>query len=217
MKSDAELRKDVMAELAWDPSLDADAIGVGVHDGVVTLSGHIGTYAEKAAAAKAVARVAGTRTVAMELDVQLSPQHRRSDTEIASAVWDTLTCRALVPVEHVRVVVEKGWITLSGEVEWDYERRSAEKALRELPGVVGISDLIELRKKPTPENLAQRIHGALERQAGREARRIRIEVKGDEVTLRGDVNSSAERLAAQGAVWSAPGVGRVVNELLVRC
>lgn len=216
MKSDAELRKDVMAELAWDPSLDAEAIGVSVHAGVVTLSGHIGTYAEKTAAAKAAARVAGARAVAVELDVQLSPQHRRSDTEIAAAVWDTLSCRALVPVEQVRVVVEKGWITLSGEVEWDYERRSAENALRELPGVVGISDLIELRKKPTPEHLAQRIQGALERQAGREAKRIRVEVDGDKVTLHGEVNSASERAAAQGAVWSAPGVGRVFNELRSR-
>jgi osmotically-inducible protein OsmY len=216
MKSDADLRNDVMAELAWDPAIDATAIGVAVHGGVVTLTGHIGTYAEKAAAAKAVARVAGAGAVAMELDVQLAPEHRRSDTEIAAAVWDTLTCRAILPIEHVRVVVDKGWVTLAGEVEWDYERRSAEKALRELPGVVGLSDQIELRKKPTAENLAQRIQGALERQAGRAARRIRVEIHGDTVTLHGDVNATSERTAAQGAVWCAPGVGHVFNELRVR-
>lgn len=131
-------------------------------------------------------------------------------------MWDTLSSRALVPVEHVRVVVEKGWITLSGEVEWDYERRSAEKALRERPGVVGISDLIGLRKKPTPAHLAQRIQCALEREAGREAKRIRVEVPGDEVTPHGEVNSGFERATAQGAVWSAPGVAPVFSELRIR-
>lgn len=216
MKPDAELRNDVMAELAWDPALDATSIGVTAHGGVVTLTGHVGTFAEKAAAAKAAARVAGTQAIAMELDVQLSPQHRRSDTEIAAAVWDTLSSRALLPVEKVRVIVDKGWVTLTGEVQWDYERRSAVHALQELPGVVGISDMIELRTRPAPEDLAQRIQGALLRQAGRAARRIRIEVHGDEVTLQGEVDSSAERAAAQGAVWCAAGVGRVFNELRVR-
>jgi osmotically-inducible protein OsmY len=216
MKSDAELRNEVTAELAWDPVLDAAAIDVTVHAGVVTLAGRVGTCAEKAAAAQAVARVAGTRAVAMELAVQPPPQHRRSDTEIAAAVWDTLSNQALVPVEKLGVLVERGWVTLSGEVDWDYERRCAEQALQALPGVVGISDRIALRQRPVPADLAQRIQGALERQAGHAARRIRIELRGDEVTLQGEVDSCAERAAAQGAVWCAPGVGRVLNELRVR-
>lgn len=216
MTSDVELRNDVMAQLASEPSLAAESIGVGVHDGIVTLSGHVGTHAQKTVAAKAAGRVPEARALALELDVQLSPEHRRSDTEIAAAVWDALTTHALVPVEHVRVVVDKGWVTLAGDVEWRYERCSAEKALRELPGVVGISDLIEVKKKPTLECLNQRIQDALERQAVREARRIVIDVQGDQVTLHGEVNSRFERDAVQGAVGSVPGVGRVFNELRIR-
>lgn len=216
MTADLDLRNDVMAELALEPSLGAESIGVGARDGIVTLSGHVGTHAQKLLAAKAAGRVAGVRALALELDVQLSPEHRRSDSEIAAAVLDALATRALVPVEHVRVVVDKGWVTLWGDVEWHYERDSAERALQALPGVVGVSDLIEVRRQPTPQGLAERIQLALERQAQREARRIRIEVRGDEVVLRGDVNSGFERDAALGAVVAVSGVGRVFDELRVR-
>jgi len=216
MKTDAELRNDVMAELALEPLLDAASVGVGVRDGVVTLGGHVATHEQKALATRAAGRVPGVRALALELDVQLSPEHRRSDTDIAVAVCDALATRALLRPEGVRVVVDKGWVTLSGDVEWNYERCSAERALRALPGVVGVSDLIEIRRKPTAEALAERVQAALERQAQREARRVRIEVDGDEVTLRGEVNSRFEREAVQGAVVAVPGVGHVFNELRVR-
>lgn len=216
MKSDAELRNDVMAELALEASLDPACIGVGARDGVVTLSGHVATHEQKTLATRAAGRAPGVRALALELDVQLSPEHRRSDTEIAVAVCDALATRALVQPEGVHVVVDKGWVTLWGDVEWDYERCSAEKALRALPGVVSVSDLIEIRRKPTPEGLAERVQAVLERQARREARRLRIEVNGDEVTLHGEVNSRFEREAVQGAVGAVPGVGRVFNELRVR-
>lgn len=216
MRSDADLRNEVMAELALVPSLVAESIGVGARDGIVTLSGHIATHAQKVLAAKAAGRVAGVRALALELDVQLSPEHRRSDSEIAEAVLDALATRALVPIEHVRVEVDKGWVTLCGDVQWNYERSSAERALQELPGVVGVSDLLELRRKPTPQGLAERIQLALERQAQREARRIRIDVLDDGVALHGEVNSRFERDAAQGAVAAVAGVGRVFNELRVR-
>ena len=214
MKSDAALKRDVEAELAWDPAVRATSIGVAVKDGVVTLTGHLDTYAEKVAAERALRRVAGVKSIALELDVRLSPEHRRSDTDIALAAEQALKWNTLVP-EQVRVMVDRGWVTLQGEVEWDYQRRSAEKAIRPLMGVVGISNDITLKPKLQTGDLQLRIADALKRQAEREARHMDIVVDGSTVTLRGTVNSWHERDAAQGAAWSAPGVRVVINELRV--
>ena len=216
MKTDSQLKKDVTAELEWDPSIDPTHVGVAVADGVVTLTGHLSTFAEKYAIERAVQRVQGVKAIAVELDVKLEPGHRRSDTDIAVAVESALQWHALVPAERIQAQVEKGWVTLKGEVEWDYQRRNAEKATRNLMGVMGVSNAITLKPAVTPAKVADRIREAMARHAEREAKHIEVMVSGSAVTLRGAVDSWAERNAAFGAAWSAPGVLSVVNEIKVQ-
>lgn len=215
MKTDSELKKDVLSELSWDPLVPEARIGVAVTDGVVTLTGHLDTYAEKVAAKEAVERVGGVKTIALELEVIPSGIHQRSDTEIAAAVQHALSWNTSVPQNRVHVTVEKGWVSLSGELDWNFQRRALERMIRPLKGVAGIVDNIRLKSLPQPENLASRIEAALTRQAVREARRIEISVDGSVVTLSGRVHSWAERNAAEGATWSAAGVARVNNQLTI--
>ena len=215
MKTDNDLKRDVTAELAWDPAVKATAIGVAVKDGVVTLTGHLETFAEKHAAERALRRVAGVKAIALELDVKLSFDHKRSDTDIAVSAEQALKWSTLVPVEAIRLTVDHGSVTLQGEVEWDYQRRSAEKAIRPLMGVVGISNEITLRVRPRATDLSRKIQEALTRQALREAKHIQVDVDGTTVKLSGTVHSWQERAAAQGVAWAAPGVHAVVNELRI--
>lgn len=215
MKTDAELKKDVLSELSWDPLVPEARIGVSVHNGVVTLTGHLDTYAEKVATQRAVERVSGVKTIAVELEVIPTGAHQRSDTEIASAVQHVLSWNTSVPPQRIAVSVEQGWVTLSGELDWNFQRRALERMIRPLKGVAGIIDNIRLKSMPMPENLAGRIEAALTRQAMREARRIEIAVDGSVVTLNGQVHSWAERNAAEGAAWSASGVSRVNNQLTI--
>ncbi|NMM14604.1 MAG: BON domain-containing protein [Rhodoferax sp.] len=215
MKTDSDLKKDVLTELSWDPLVPEARVGVAVNDGVVTLTGHLDTYAEKVAARRAVERVSGVKAIAVEVDVVPMGIHQRSDTEIATAVEHALGWNTSVPQDRVKVTVEKGWVTLSGELDWNFQRRAVERMVRPLKGVVGITDNIRLKALPIPVNLSNRIQDALTRQAMREARRIEISMDGSVVTLRGHVHSWAERSAAEGATWSAPGVSRVNNQLTI--
>lgn len=216
MKTDSQLQKDVLAELAWDPSINATHVGVAVNDGVVLLSGHLDTFSEKHAVEMAAQRVAGVRAIAVELDVKLEPHHQRSDTEIAAAIETALEWHALVPQDRIQVKVEKGWVTLRGEVDWDYQRHNAEIAARPVTGVRGLTNHITLRERKTTEYLAQRIHDALARHAQAQADQIQIAVDAHTAVLRGTVTSMAESSAAQAAAWTAPGISRVVNELRVQ-
>ena len=215
MKTDAELKKDVVDELAWDPAVNASAVGVAVRDGVVTLTGHLDTYAEKAAVERVLKRVGGVKAIALELDVRLAPGHVRSDTDIARAAEQALGWNSLVPATKVRVIVDKGWVTLQGQLEWDYQRQSAEKAVRALVGVVGLSNEIAITPRAAPADVTRRIREALTRQAQREVKHLDVQVNGATVTLQGQVHSWHERNAAQGAAWSAPGVVQVINELSI--
>ena len=215
MKSDTQIRDDVLAELRWDPAVNETDVGVIVKGGNVTLTGHLSSFAEKYAAERAVQRVIGVRGVAVELDVRLPLSHQRTDAEIAAAVERVIAWHTLIPAEKVHPRVEKGWVTLNGEAEWDYQRRAAEGAVRNLLGVTGVTNLITLKPRVKADIVEGRIREALERQADREARRIEVGVAGTAVTLRGKVHTLAERQAAQGAAWSAPGVTRVVNDILV--
>lgn len=216
MKTDEQLKDDVVMELEWDPAVHATQVGVAVKNGVVTLTGHLDTFAEKFAVEKAVARVQGVQALAVEMDVKLEPGHHRSDSEIAAAVESALKWHAQLPADRIQVMVEKGWVTLKGEVDWDYQRQSASKAARALTGVVGVSNALSLKPAAVPANLNLRIREALKRHAEREARDIAVEVHGTVVTLRGRVDSLAERAAVCGATWSAPGISSVINELKVR-
>lgn len=215
MKSDAQLRSDILAELNWEPAINATEIGVIVKDGVVTLTGHLDSYAHKRAAERAAQRVRGVKALATELAVKLGAGYERTDADIALAAEHALEWNVLVPEDRIRAMAEKGWITLSGEVDWEYQRATAEKAVRDLLGVTGVSNLITVKPKFDASDVANKIRDALARQADREARKIEIVVNGAEVTLRGKVHSWAERTAAQGAAWSAPGVATVVNNLVV--
>ena len=216
MKTDSDLKNDVLSELSWDPLVPEARVGVTVNDGVVTLSGHLDTYAEKVAARRAAERVSGVKAIAVELDVIPPGIHQRSDTEIAAAVQHALSWSTSVPPNRLKVTVEKGWVTFSGELDWNFQRRALERMVRPLKGVAGIIDNIRLKALPVPANLSTRIQEALTRQAQREARRIEISVDGSVVTLRGHVHSWAERNAAEGVTWAAPGVSRVNNELTVQ-
>lgn len=215
MKTDIQLKGEVTDELAWDPAINSAAIGVAVRDGVVTLSGQLNTYAEKHAVERAVRRVAGVRGLAIDLDVKLAPEHRRTDAEIAEAAIAAMRWHSMVPDDRVKVQVEDGWVTLSGELEWGYQYASAEQAVRPLLGVRGLTNNIVVKPRVSAKDLAQQITAALTRHAEREAHRIGVEVDGGVVTLTGKVDSMAEHDAAIGTAFSARGVARVVDQLRV--
>ena len=167
MKTDSELKKDVLNELQWDPVVPEARVGVAVRDGVVTLSGHLDSYAEKYAIKRAVERVSGVKALAIELTVIPVGSHQRSDTEIAAAVEHALSWSSTIPEDRVKVVVEKGWVTASGELDWNYQRQAVERLVRPLKGVMGFTDNVHLKKTPVAMILSGRIQEALTRQAMR--------------------------------------------------
>lgn len=215
MKTDSQLKANVIDELAWDPAINATGIGVMVTDGVVTLTGHLNSFAEKEAVERAIQRVDGVRGIALELDVKISAEHKRSDSEIAQAAATSLRLNSLVPYDKIKVMVENGWVTLSGEVDWSYQLVRAEQCIRPLAGVHGLYNRITIKPRASGKNIGEQITAALTRQAMREARHISVEVEGGVVTLKGTVHSLAEREAAVGAAFSAQGVSRVVDKLKV--
>lgn len=215
MKSDHQLKIDVTDELAWDPAVDAADIGVIVNKGVVTLTGHLDTFVEKHAAERAVRRVAGVRGIAIELDVKLAPKHKRSDSEIAQAAAAALRWHAMVPADRVQVEVQDGWVTLTGEVDWAYQRACAEQGIFPLVGVRGLNNDISVKQRASNKDVGDQITAALRRHAEREAHHLAVEVEGSVVTLRGTVHSMSEHDAAIGAASATHGVSRVVDQLEV--
>jgi osmotically-inducible protein OsmY len=199
MKTDHQLKTEVIDELDWDPAVNATHVGVAVRDGAVTLSGHLDTLAERYAAERAVLRVQGVKGIALDLDVKLDPRHQRSDAEIAAAAEAAFRWHALVPADRICVKVESGRITLGGEVDWEYQRHEAEQAVRTLTGVTGITNAITLKALPTPADVSSRIRDALVRQAQKDATEIEVSVAGSAITLRGKVHSWSERGAASSA------------------
>jgi osmotically-inducible protein OsmY len=215
MKTDLQLKDDVLSELAWDPAVHAQAIDVTVKDGVVALSGHLGTFAEKRAVEKAVRRVTGVRGLALDLDVQLAPEHRRTDSDIARAALAALQWHAWVPHERLHVQVEDGWVTLTGQVDWHYQLASAEQCIRPLLGVRGITNRITVKSPVTESEVSRQIVGALTRHAQREANRIEVGVQGSVVTLAGTVDSLPEHDAVVAVANATRGVSRVVDHLAI--
>jgi osmotically-inducible protein OsmY len=191
-------------------------VGVAANDGVVTLTGHVASHAEKYAAERAAQRVKGVKALAIEITVKLPASDQRTDADIALAAERGLEWSALVPANRVKPLVEGGWITLDGEVDWEYQRKAAEKAVRNLMGVTGVSNLIKITPKVVPSDVERRLRDALVRQARHEAEQIDITVSGSQVNLRGKVHSWADFNAAQHAAWSAPGVTSVMNDLMVQ-
>ena len=215
MKTDAELQKDVMNELKWEPLIKAAEIGVGVKNGVVTLSGNVDHYYKKSAAERAAARVFGVKAVAEEIQVRLPGSLKRSDEGIAGAASNALGWNASVPHDRVKVQVQDGVVTLSGQVDAWYQKNEAENAVRYLMGVVSVNNLITIKPAVKPLDVKDKIEGAFQRNALIDARRIRIEAHGGKVTLRGSVRSRAERAEAEWAAWAAPGVTDVENDIIV--
>lgn len=214
-KQDMALKQDILDELEFDPSFDASDIGVGVEDGIVTLSGHVASYAQKSAVERAVGRVKGVRGIAVELEVRFPGTTSFADDEIARRVLDVLSWRSDVPTDKVQVKVQKGWVTLNGRLDWNYQKVAAGDAVRTLEGVKGLSNLIEIGARVSNVDVKRHIEEALKRDAEVEAHGIRISVEGDKVILEGNVKAWHERAAAERAAWATPGVTIVEDRLIV--
>lgn len=215
MKTDLELQEDVLAELKWEPAVHAAHIGVGAKNGIVTLSGHVPNYGEKYGAERAAQRVHGVQAVANELAVKLLSGSERTDEDIAAACVNALNANYSVPVDKIKVVVRDHWIMLDGEVEWQYQKNAAEKSVRYLSGVVGVSSKIRIKPQLAPSDVKNKIEEAFKRSAEIDAKRISVETHDGQVILHGNVHSWAEVKKAQQAAWSAPGVTSVENDIRV--
>jgi osmotically-inducible protein OsmY len=215
MKNDNDLQHDIMEDLRWDPSIDASKIGVAASNGVVTLTGGVPSYFQKQTAERIAKRVAGVRAVANDIDVQLPSAVQKTDSGIATTALNALKWSASVPDENIKVFVSKGWVTLEGDVEWNYQREAAEKAVEALIGVKGVTNRIGVSPHIKSREVKSEIKAALHRYAELESRNIEVDAMDSTVTLRGSVRSWAERKEAENAAWMAPGVTQVKNEIVV--
>ncbi|MGZ4778697.1 MAG: BON domain-containing protein [Thermoanaerobaculia bacterium] len=212
--ADSTLQHDVLDELEWDPSIDASKIGVSVDSGVVTLTGHVATYAEKIAAEGIAKRMKYVSAVANDIEVNVDGV--RNDTDIATAALDAIRWNAALPKDKVKVMVADGWVTLEGDLDWNYQRRVAFDTIRNLRGVRGVKNNIAVIPKAKVADVKEKIEAALRRSAELDAKKISVETSDGRVTLRGSVRSWVEHEDAVNAAWAAPGVRNVVDELRVR-
>jgi osmotically-inducible protein OsmY len=215
MKSDRDIERDVRDELQWEPDLDATDIAVSARDGVVTLTGFVKSYTDKYEAEAAAKRVAGVSGIANDLEVRMPSVDERPDPEIARDAVSAIKSQLPISSEHIKVVVKNGWVTLEGQAEWQYQKSTAENAVRRIKGVKGVSNLIMLKPRAEPTGIKNKIMEAFKRNAELDANRIHIEANGSEVILKGTVRSWIEREEAERVAWSAPGVTRVEDRIVV--
>lgn len=213
---DFDLRKDILEELEWDPSIDARTIGVAIEDGIVSLTGHVPSYADKVNAEKIVKRVHGVFGVANDIEVALPLNAERNDIDIARSTLNALDWNVAVPKDRVKVSVTKGWVTLDGDVEWYFQKRAAEDAVRNLAGVRGVTNKVTVKTRMArAQDVKQKIEAALKRNAELDAKKITVDTAEGKVTLSGSVRSWIEREDAVNAAWSAPGVTTVIDHIRI--
>lgn len=215
MKTDLKIKQDVLDELKWQPNIDETQIGVVVKDGIVTLEGTVDSYTKKTAAEKAVKNVYGVKAVVEDIKVKYNASDNKTDAEVAKAAVNALQWNASVPSDTVKIKVEDGWVYLSGEVPWEYQKNAAKNAITKLYGVKGVVNNISLKQTLTPFEVENRIAKAFERSAKLESKKIKAEVDGHTVRLNGTVHSVAEKEEARKAAFFAPGVTKVENNLVV--
>jgi osmotically-inducible protein OsmY len=215
MKSDSEIERDVRDELKWDPGLDADDIAVSVKNGVVTLAGFTRSYADRLEAEAAAKRVAGVLAVANDIEVRLPAIDQRPDPDIARDAVAALKAELPISYDRIKIIVKDGWITLEGAVEWQYQKTTAENAVRKVKGVKGVTNVVTVKPKVAPSELQRKIMEAFKRNAEVDANRITVEANGSEVILKGTVRSWIEREEAERVAWSAPGVTKVEDRIVV--
>jgi osmotically-inducible protein OsmY len=216
MRADTDLQHDVLEELQWEPSIDAARIGVAADHGVVTLTGHVESYAEKVEAEKAAKRVAGVEGVANDLEVRHMAEPSPDDADIVQRALSALDWNVSVPKQRLKVAVTQGWVTLDGDVDWYYQKRAAEDALHDLMGVRGITNNITVTPRVRAAEVKEKIDAALRRSAEVDAKKIVVDAAASKVTLRGTVRSWAEHEDVLNAAWSAPGVTAVEDHLSIR-
>ena len=216
MKSDGEIQKDVMAQLNWEPVLDAAQIGVSVKKGVVTLTGIVDSYTKKITAERAAKKVSGVKAVAEEIQVGPSSIYNRTDTEIAEAVLNVLKWHTAVKEDKIKIKVEKGVVTLDGEVEWEYQKSAAKQTIENLTGIRMIYNFISVKPRIVASDLKSRIKAALQRSALVDANKVEVEIAGGKVILSGAVHSITEKEDAESAAWMAPGVSSVENRITIK-
>lgn len=213
MKTDSEIQKDVIDEIGWEPLLHENEVGVSVKNGIVTLSGTVDSYAKKIAAENAAKRVAGVKAVAEDILIEYTSDGKRSDSAIAGAVVDALKWHSAMKENKIRVKVENGWVTLEGDVEWEFQKNSARYMVENLYGVNGITNLIRIKPSASPVEITRKINAAFHRSATLDSGKIQVGVNGSKVTLSGKVRSYSEKKDAENAAWLAPGVTEIENKL----